>query len=147
MALGIYSLGDGTYTEHSYDTAMTNPITTVHHGRDGTVTEKKLYVKSDNSSTYTLINVIPITLSSSNDIGLGSDAGNTGWGVKVMADPGRTPTENDWAQVEYGASVSIASIGSSSEVRGFYFRIESPRGIPVGNKTNISLQLQYLEIP
>jgi hypothetical protein len=150
MPLGIYEkVAEGRYVAYSTNGDQTNPITTVHHGRNGDTFERRLFLKADNNHVYTNISVKPISKTSDDDIGLGGNPGTSGWGVKVMADPNHTPTEKDWDSVEYGVSVDYGegvSISDTNTVIPFWFRIESPRGINVTNKENIALQLLYTDL-
>jgi len=143
MALHVYSKDvNDNYVLHSEDGAQTKPIITVHHGRDGTTQEIELYVRADDEGSYSNIQ-ITATTSGADDIGWGDSRGTTGWGVKLMVDAGITPTETDWAALEYGNTIDITDITSSSDVRTFWYRLESPRNISVQMKQNISLQLLY----
>ena len=146
MPLGIYQLTDADeYEKFSDDSTMSNPITTVHHGRDGDTCEQKLYIKADNGSVYTNIQVKAIT-TGADDIGVGTYRGTTGWGIKLKVDPGHSPTETEWDAIEYGVAIDIDLIDAdATAVRPFWFRIESPLGISVGNKENNSLQILYTE--
>ena len=149
MSLGIYTLdSQGSYSKHSDDGSMSNPITTVHHGRDGDTIEKQLWIKSSNDNAYSNIQVKPVSISSDDDIGIGTYRGTSGWGVKLMEHPGHNPTEAEWDAVEYGAVCDIADdITSSNDARVFWCRIESPRGINVQNKNNIKFVILYTETP
>jgi hypothetical protein len=147
MSLGVYKINDlGAYEQHSEDGAMTNPITTVHHGRDGDVFEKQLYIIASDEHAYTNIQVKAVSTTSDDDIGLGSNEGTSGWGVKLTTQD-YNPTETDWDAIEYGVAVDISSIAASTTIRSFWVRIESPRGISVGNKENIKLLLFYTDTP
>ena len=142
MALGLYgknTIGQYVRYSNSNDTSYSNPITSVHDGRNGTTREIKLYVMADDDHEYTNIEVRAV--STSDDIGEGQLRGDTGWGVKLMTDPGRDPTEHDWESVEYGESAEIADISELNSIRALWYRVESPRGVSVQNKENITLQL------
>ena len=138
----------GVYTAYSIDGLQTNPLTTVHHGRNGDTFETQLYAgrESGDSSTYTNVRVKPDSLTLDADIGSGSTPGTSGWGVKLMVDPGHTPTESEWDATDYGTTIDLANISDDSKLP-FWFRIESPRGEDVKNKTNIALYLMYTETP
>lgn len=149
MPLGIYEkVAESRYVAYSNDGDQTNPVTTSHDGRNGDTFEIQLYLKSDDSHTYTNISIKPISKTSDDDIGLGSNSGTSGWGVKLLENPSHTPTENDWDSVEYGEQIDYASsvsIASNTTIIPFWYRIESPRGINVQNKNNIALQLLYTD--
>jgi len=148
MTLAIYEqTSPAVYAAFSSGGTFTNPVTTKHHGRDGDVEEVQLYVRSNNANTYTNIEVVAYTTDSADDIGTGSNPGATGWGVKMMADPGHEPTEDEWTATDYGANVDITDISSSSTYIPFWVRIESPAAIRVTNKNNISLRLDYTDTP
>ena len=147
MSLGVYKINDlGAYEQYSEDSAMTNPITTVHHGRDGDTFEKQHYIIASDEHTYTNIQIKAVSITSDDDIGLGSNSGTSGWGVKLTTQD-YNPTETDWDAVEYGVATDIANIAASTTIRPFWLRIESPRGISIGNKENIKLLLFYTDTP
>ena len=137
----------GIYSDFSVDGAQTSPLTTIHHGRNGHTEELKLYLgrEAGNTSTFTNVCVTPVT-SGVADIGSGVNPGTTGWGVKVIIDPGHEPTEAEWDAIDYGAFAEFANISTDTKLP-FWFRIESPRGIIVQNKTNISLLVTFTETP
>ena len=145
MSLCIYEqTSPGVYAAFSVDGEFTNPITTVHNGQTGDTFELELFVRADDTNSYTNIQVK--ALSTEEDIGSGSSPGDTGWGIKLLVDPGYTPAEEDWDAVSYGTAIGIADIVSSSTTyRAFYLRIESPRSISVKNKQNISLYILSTE--
>ena len=148
MALGIYRLvSPGDYEKHSEDGAASNPITTKHHGRNGDTFELKRYVRADDEHTYTNIQVAAQSLDADDDIGEGSEPGNTGWGVKLLLDTGSDPTENDWDVIDYGDPVDVSNISDSSTYIAFWYRIESPPGEDVKTKDNIGLYLYYKDTP
>jgi len=138
----------GVYSNFSIDGAQTSPLTTIHHGRNGHTEELKLYLgrEAGNTSTFTNVCVTPVT-SGAADIGDPSGPGTTGWGVKVMIDPGHEPTEAEWDTVDYGLAAGPFADISTDRKLPFWFRIESPRGIIVQNKTNISLLITFTETP
>jgi hypothetical protein len=147
MALGIYTeTSPSVYEQHSESGAQTNPVTTVHHGRSGDTFEKKLYVRADNSNTYTNIQVQPQSKTEDDDIGSGSSRGSSGWGVKLIAQDDE-PTEVDWEAADYGAAVDITDISDNSTYVPFWYRIESPSGLSVENKDNIALVILCTETP
>lgn len=150
MVLGVFSeVSPGVFQEHSAGDTFANPVTTVHHGRNGDSFDIKLFVRSDGSFDHTNIQVQPI--STSDDIGMGIEKGTSGWGVKLFssATPGYVPTEEDWSGVEYGVAIDVADMSAASgvEYSEFWYRPSSPKGESVGNKTNIKLGLLYTESP
>jgi hypothetical protein len=152
MALGIYRLvSPGVYEKHSEDGSASNPITTKHHGRNGDIFELKRFVRADDDHTYTNIQVAAQSLDADDDIGEGSNPGNTGWGVKLLLDTGSDPTETDWDAVNYGDPIDIVaddeSISDDSTYIAFWYRIESPPGEDVKTKTNVGLYLYYTDTP
>jgi len=153
--LHVYELvSPGSYEVISEDGALTNPVTSTHDGKVGETTEMKLYVGGDdNTKTYTNIRVSAMStagalveIASVDHAAGGSGRGTSGWGVKLLVDPGYDPKESDWA-INYGMTIDIADITASAATtkRPFWFRIESPAGIRVENKTSISLILQFVE--
>lgn len=149
MALGIYYLvsAPSTYARHSEDGAASDPITTKHHGRNGDTYELKRYVRADDAHTYTNIQVKAEMVTGNDDIGSGPNPAASGWGVKLLADTGSDPTENDWDAVNYGAAVDISDISDSNTYRAFWYRIESPPGEDIETKDNIGLYLYYTDTP
>jgi len=147
MSLLVYEqTSPGVYSAFSVDGVHTNPITTVHHGRNGNTFEKKLYLgrETGNTHSFTNVRIKPSSLTSDSDIGSGSNPGSTGWGVKIMVDPGYDPTEDDWDATYYGTTIDMSDISNDAKLP-FWFRIESPRGISIQNKKNITLLLMFTE--
>lgn len=152
--LHVYELtSPGGYEAISEDGALSNPVTTTHDGKTGEITEMKLYVGRDNVSSYSNIRVS--ATSTAGDLveiysAGGASRGTSGWGVKLWppgpVDPGYDPREKDWDDTKYGTTIEIADIDSSIK-RSFWYKIESPAGIRVENKTSISLILQFVEAP
>jgi hypothetical protein len=148
MSLLVYEqTSPGVYAAFSVDGVHTDPLTTVHHGRNGDTFERQLYVgrETGNSSTFTNIRIKPDSLTSDNDIDP-DGADPTGWGVKLMVDPGHDPTEAEWDEVDYGDTIDIADISTDAKLP-FWFRIESPRGASIQNKKNITLFIMFTETP
>jgi hypothetical protein len=147
MSLAVYEeVSPGIYEAFSINGAQTNPVTTVHDGKKGTIEEKKLYVRADDAHAYTLIQVKPKSLTIDSDIGSGSNPGSSGWGIKLFAGENQ-PSQAEWEAMDYGATIDVANISNSSTYRPFWTRVHSPSGIRVSNKTNIALYLKYLDTP
>jgi len=149
MTLDIYEeTSEGVYTAISVDGAFTNPFTTVHHSRSGDTIIHELFVRADNSNSYSAIKVKADTTDGANDVGSGSSPGSSGWGVKLWSSTSsREPTEEDWRKVNYGESCYVSNLASSSTYVPFWVRIESPPLVQVRaqNKENIALYLEYIE--
>jgi len=152
MALHVYEkTGPATYVQISEADAETNPLTSTHHGRDGDTFEQRFYVRSDNiARTDTNIQVLVDdgTAGAWVDIdpGLG---GASGWGIKLMSElpADRDATEEDWAAINYGDPVDIPDIIlDNTTYVTFWYRVESPRAIDIGNKKNIELYIAYTEV-
>jgi hypothetical protein len=149
MSLVAYEqTSPGVYAAFSVGGTHTDPLTTVHHGRNGDTFERELFVgrEAGNTSTFTNVRVKPDSLTADDDIGTGPNPGSTGWGVKIMVDPGHEPTESEWDATDYGSTIELADI-TGDEKLPFWFRIESPRGISIQNKKNITLLLMFTETP
>ena len=145
MSLFVYNLvSPGVYAAISVDNDQTNPITTVHHGRNGDIFETKLFLgrEDEDTHTYSNIQLTPVTLNSDQDIDPGSPG--TGWGVKVLLDTGHDPVESEWSVVNYGAAIIFADITTDAKIP-FWYRIESPRNISIQNKRNIALRVTFTE--
>ena len=146
MTLRIYEqTSPGVYEAFSVDQAQTNPISTVHNGRNGDIFEMKLYVGRVVGSTHTYerIQVKPVSRTEANDIDPTGE-NPTGWGVKLMVDEGHDPTEAEWDATDYGVAIDIDDIDGDEKLP-FWYRIESPRGIRVSNKHNIALLIVFTE--
>lgn len=149
MSLLVYEqTSPGVYSDFSIDGEHTDPITTVHHGRNGDTFERELYVgrPTGNTSDFTNVRIKADSLTIDDDIGSGSSPGTTGWGVKLMVDPGHDPTESEWDATDYGSTISLANISTDAKLP-FWFRIESPRGVSIQNKKNIALLVLFTETP
>lgn len=154
MTLGIFSLIDDVYVRHSQDGLFTAPIITVHHGRVGDVEVKKLYVCASDTYTYSKITIQPI--SSTTDISNPpGDPGESGWGIKLLPDPGYTPVALEWDTIGYGIAIgyqtsvhdwTVNGIVNNETVLGFWMRIMCPMNVSVQNKTTIALRLIYTEV-
>lgn len=151
MSLSIYEqTSPGVYNDFSIEGAHTDPITTIHHGRNGDTFELKLYVgrESGNTSDFTNVKVEATSLTTELDIGTGSTPGDTGWGVKLMVDPGHDPTESEWDATDYGNTIELVDISDPDDSKlPFWYRIESPRGVEIKNKKNIALLVMFTETP
>jgi hypothetical protein len=148
MSLLVYEqTSPGVYAAFSVGGTHTDPITTVHHGRNGDTFEEQLYLgrESGNTSTFTNVQIEAIS-AGVDDIGSGSNPGATGWGIKLMVDPGHDPTETEWDATNYGDAIDLADISTDAKLP-FWLRIESPRGVSIQNKKNISLYLMFTETP
>ena len=148
--LHVYELvSPGSYEVISEDGALTNPATSVHDGKTGEIVERKLYVGRDDPPGLSYTNILVSATSTAGDTveiasSGGAARGTSGWGVKLLLDPGYDPKESDWNDTAYGTAILIADIATSAK-RPFWLRIESPAGIRVENKTSISLILQFVE--
>lgn len=146
MSLRVFEqTSPGVYEEFSINDAFDNPITTVHHGKNGDTFERKLYIGRTigDEHSYADIVITPVSKTEDDDIGSGANIGATGWGVKIMLDEGHTPSESEWDATYYGTSISTEDIATDVRIP-FWFRIESPTGISVGNKRNISLLVTFI---
>ncbi len=139
----------GIYSAFSMDGVYTNPITTVHHGRNGDTFEQQLYIGREigNASSFTNVRIKPISsINTAVYVGSENSPGTSGWGVKIMVDPGHEPTESEWDMTNYGSTIDLANISTDTKLP-FWFRIESPRGIAIQNKKDIALLLMFTETP
>ena len=87
-----------------------NPLTTVHNGRDGGSYELKLFVRANDLHDYTNISVLPDDGAGGlQDIAGPGNPGNTpgtsGWGIKLLADPGYTPSKAEWDAADFGGQL------------------------------------------
>lgn len=152
MALHVYEkTGPATYVQVSENDSKTNPLTTTHHGRDGNTFEQRFYVRSDNiARTNTQIQVLV-------DDGTGGAwididpalPGASGWGIKLMGElpADRDATEEDWGAINYGDPIDIPDIVlDDATYVTFWYRVESPRSINIGNKENIELYIASVEV-
>ena len=156
MTLGIFSLVDSVYVRHSQDGLFTAPIVIVHHGRVGDTETKKLYIRATDANTYSKISIVPV--SSTDDISeTPGEIGDSGWGIKLLIDPGYTPVALEWDAIGYGLPIgyvanaqdrdwAVNGIVNNETVLGFWMRIECPMNVSVQNKTSISLRLIYTEV-
>ena len=72
MSLLVYEqTSPGVYNDFSIEGAHTDPITTIHHGRNGDTFELELYVgrESGNTSDFTNVKVEASSLTAEDDIG------------------------------------------------------------------------------
>lgn len=146
MPLSIFKeTAPGVFEEISSDSSFTNPLTTVHNGSKQESKEIKLFVgrPSGNTNSFKNIRLTAISTSGQNDIDP-NGSNPSGWGVKLLLDPGYTPTDNNWATVSYGNELTFNDITDDTK-QAFWIKIESPAGISVGTKRNIALLLKFTE--
>lgn len=138
-----------TYDGESYSSpfstagSQTNPIVTVHDGRVEITKDMLLYAKNEDATptlTYTNVKVDFVDYAAPNDV----EGIETGWYIKVSA--GITqPTEAEWAIITAGAQVDIPDVDGGNPAQPFWLRIHSPRGLSVGYKVDLALELKYTE--
>ena len=131
---------DGGWTDFSTSGDQTNPISTTHDGRIEQPRERLLYVRNDDSNkSYASIVVDFIDYTYPNDI----EGAESGWNIKVKLGS-LQPSEAEWAAITAGDPLSIPDIvGVDSEP--FWYKIVSPRGLNVGLKLDIAMQIDYIE--
>lgn len=131
---------DGGWTDFSTSGDQTNPISTTHDGRIEQPRERLLYVRNDDpTKSYASVVVDFIDYTYPNDI----EGAESGWSIKVKIGS-LQPSETEWAAITAGDPLLIPEIvGVDSEP--FWYRIVSPRGLNVGLKLDIALQLDYIE--
>ena len=145
----IYKKTDDVYEEISYSSDLTNPVSTVHDGRDGGSTSLQLYLRNDDAAKwYSNVTIQPIDLVDANPYG---DIGytETGWGVKLSAGS-EEPTVGEWEDTSWGNLVEMADVGSADEANtatyySFWYYITCPPCTLAQVKTDIVLRTSYTE--
>jgi len=127
---------------------MTNPVTDVVYGRESQETERKVYVRSDDAHSYTGVTVGAYSTLGDADINP-ILSGATGWGIKLLADAGHTPTQAEWDAQSWASEteghITLDDISDSDTYVPFWYKLVSPARASVGLKTNISFVLMYKE--
>ena len=132
MPLQVCSLVDGNYIPHSTEGLFSQPIITIHDGSSITAVDQKLYLKRDDDHTYSEIRISII------------DNGSSGWTMKCADFGVLTPVDKDWEAETDETSFRTLVINNDAPIL-FWIRVVSPVGIPVQNKTDISLVVNYKE--
>jgi len=150
MALGVYfrdSNGAMSLATNGVDTS--NPITTIHDGKDGDTNAIVLYLRNDNATKwYSNILILPLDLIDANPYG---DVGyvETGWGVKLNKG-GSEPTDAEWADIDWGSHIHMDNVGSgvagdAATYYPFWYLISCPPNTNAQNKSDIVLNVTYTE--
>lgn len=125
---------------------FTSSLKTVHNGKVGGADEKLVYIKNDDATKY----YTDITISYDHELSDGYGInGTTGWSVKLSRGS-RQPTEQEWANITSGQSITVEDIGTESEgndseYRGFWIRIYCPGNSPAQNRTAQRINVVYKE--
>lgn len=151
MSLKIYYQNSSSvYVEVTEDDDITDPVHTIHDGKNGDVKTTALYLHNDGSSALWYSNIIiePYDLVDGDTYDDTSYL-DTGWGVK-LSQGGTEPTETEWNDIEWGAEISMSNIGSDSlaDVATYYpfwYLITCPPNTNAQNKRDIVLRIKYTE--
>lgn len=116
-----------------------------HDGHLGSIMERIIYLRNDDSSRYYTNLLLRYTVSSYQDFG---EFGTTGWGIKFINGE-RRPTESEWDLVRSGESLSIPDIGSTeaADTHTYYpiwVRITCPGGEVAQLRENQQIELDVL---
>lgn len=140
----------GVYTPYAIEDLEQgySPLIITQDGSLGGSYEAKLFVRNDDPTEYyTNIQITPYSKVSPSEV----DGTSTGYGVKLKS--GKTqPTEGEWEDVDYANTISISSIGSSSQgdtssYRPFWARFEIPAGASASNRENVNLRVSFKANP
>ena len=137
------------YVEVSTGNNLSSPINTTHDGRTGTVQTLLLYLRNDDEDKYyTNISILPVDLELTSSL---SDVlyEETGWGIKLSTG-GVEPSSSEWENVNWGESITIEDIGSSSAgdtttYYPFWYMISSPPNTDAQIKKDLVLRTNYTE--
>jgi len=150
MGLKLYYKNSlDVFVEASIGDNMSTPITTTHDGKNGDVSTMNLYVRNDDSAKwYSNIIITPVDLVDANPYGDVSYT-ETGWGVKLNQG-GTEPTENEWADINWGEAINMDSIGieSAADTTTYFplwYLISCPPNTNAQNKSDIILRVDYTE--
>jgi len=150
MSLGIYfrdSAGAMSLVTNGSDSS--NPVTTIHDGKNGDTISVVLYLRNDNiTKWYSNITIVPVDLVDTDPYG---DViyTETGWGVKVNKG-GDEPTDAEWGDVDWGDDANMDDVGSnvagdSTTYFPFWYLISCPPNENAQNKSDIVLQVNHTE--
>lgn len=132
MSLQVCSLVDGNYVPHSSENTFSQPIITIHDGSSITAVDQKLYLKRDDEHVYSEIRISIL------------DNGSSGWTMKCADFGVVVPVDKDWEGKTDEMNLGSITINNDAPIL-FWIRVVSPSGIPVQNKTDISLIVNYKE--
>lgn len=149
MSLKLYYKEDDVFSEISESRDFSNPLETIHDGKEGDIQIKQVFVKNDDDAKwYSNIIITPRDLVDANPYG-DIIYTETGWGVKLIyADD--EPSELEWSDTNWGEEIIIDNIGSDlsadiSVYHSFWFLITCPPNTNAQVKTDIILNVSYTE--
>jgi hypothetical protein len=142
MGLGIYEAAN-----ENAIISDENPFTVTFDGRIGGAQAKKVYIRNDASDKwYSSIQLVVLDTIGASIV----DGTVSGWSWKLM-EKDIPPTEEEWAEVSPGNTISFSSsLGSSSladtiTYLSVWVRVEIPRGQSIQTITDIVLRLTAQE--
>ena len=143
MSLGLYD--SSQVLMPASGGSVTDPLRTVHNGRNGGAYETKMYIRNSDPAVY----YHGITISYTSDPGIDSGVlGNSGWSIKLSKGE-RQPTEAEWDQVTSGSSIPMADIGASgspdtSTYYPFWVRVYCPGETAAQLRSGQTISVNYL---
>lgn len=150
MSLKIYHKDSGgSWVETTQDDDLTNPIHTIHDGKNGDTKVVSLAIHNDGSTSlwYSDVAVVAEDLV---DSGSMDDTiyEETGWGIKLSSEASE-PTEAEWDDIDWGNQIDIVDIGSDSGADLSYFPfwclITCPPNTDAQNKQDLVIKTLYTE--
>lgn len=128
------------YTSHNSPAISTgdhsNPVIVVVDGSKGESISQRLFLHNDDSSKYY------------EDIVVWVESVPDNWSIKLIAQRNR-PTEEQWAQVSSGNSITFTQIGSPEapnvDYHPFWIRVEVPPGTPTETISNVAIKARMME--
>lgn len=144
-------MGLGIYSETNEDSKFsqgdrTNPILEALDGRLGGSIERKLFVRNDDSNlSYKDIKVKPV-----DHQGVSIVDGTKGFAWKLKAGDAQ-PTQDQWEATPAANEIELPDLGDESTTDTstylpFWLRIEVPRNSRIKTHTDVSLQINAVQI-
>lgn len=144
MSIGIYTDANPA-TLISKSATFTNPLLVALDGRLGGITQKKLYLRNDdNTLWYSTNTVTPADLIDPTIVN-----GTNGISWKLRAG-GTQPTDEEWAAITAGNTISLANLGSgagsdTSTYLPFWVRVQIPRNTSAKTILDVTLTINTNE--
>lgn len=151
MATGIilYYKEDDEFIAVSSDTDLSQPVKTIHNGRDGDTRTVCLYLRNDDAAKwFSNIRVTPLDLVEEDGY-YDVDYTDTGWGVK-LSEGTEEPSSGEWDDIDWGDYIDMSDIGTvdaadTTTYHPFWYLISCPPNTDAKIKTDIVLNVSRTE--
>ena len=149
MGLLLYFKENDEYEQITHSGDLTNPLSTVHDGKNGDTQTIQVYLRNDDiTKWFSNIRIKPVDLIDANPYG-DIIYTETGWGVK-LSQGSSSPSESEWEDIEWGNEISMDDIGTellgnTNTYYSFWYLITCPPNTDAKIKTDIVIDVAYTE--